>query len=473
MSKAKDKKTKFNFQWKDSAVYPQFASWAKEVEKNKHQFFCTLCKVPMELGNMGKGALNSHMNKNEKHKKIVTQMKDKSTIRSFFQAGSSAQPAQPELPQQPSVQPPVTERVQSTLESQVEINTLKTKAEILWALKIVGSHYSFNLSQNINELFQQMFPDSEIANTVKLGKTKMSYTVNYGLAPYFKDQLLSQLKKCKEIVVCFDEAFNEISKRGQMDIVVRYWNEESNQVSTRYFGSSFMGHRAADDVLAAFLEEISELQLQVIMQVSMDGPSVNWCFYKKFNEYLQTNCDEKTLIDLGSCGLHVVHGSLKTAHAAVKWSVHQILRSLYNLFKTSPARRADLCAIAPDTAFPVKFCKVRWCGNTPACTQAIEVFRNVKVFIETSKLPSNYTVNTVKAAYEDPLSLPKIMFFPSVSSLVEPFLTKFQCNKTMVPFLAGELLNVLYALYCRFLKEDELAKADTYLKICKLDPKDS
>ena len=313
MSKAKDKKTKFNFQWKDSDVYPQFASWAKEVEKNKHQFFCTLCKVPMELGNMGKGALNSHMNKNEKHKKIVTQMKDKSTIRSFFQAGSSAQPAQPELPQQPSVQPPVTERVQSTLESQVEINTLKTKAEILWALKIV-------------------------ANNVKLGKTKMSYTVNYGLAPYFKDQLLTQLKKCKEIVVCFDEAFNEISKHGQMDIVVRYWNEESNQVSTRYFGASFMGHRATDDVLAAFLEGISELPLHVIMQVSMDGPSVNWCFYKKFNEYLQTNCDEKTLIDLGSCGLHVVHGSLKTAHAAVKWSVHQILRSLYNLFKTSPAR---------------------------------------------------------------------------------------------------------------------------------------
>ena len=138
-----------------------------------------------------------------------------------------------------------------------------------------------------------MFPDSEICKKVKLGKTKMSYTVNYGLAPYFKKRLVSQLKKCDEIVVCFDEAFNVISKRGQMDIVVRYWDDKTNQVSTRYLTSSFMRHSSAEDVLSAFKDGISELPLHSIMQVSMDGPNVNWSFLKMFNAYLQTNCDEK------------------------------------------------------------------------------------------------------------------------------------------------------------------------------------
>ena len=208
------------------------------------------------------------------------------------------------------------------------------------------------------------------------------------------------------------------------------------------------------------------------MQVSMDGPNVNWSFLKMFNAYLQTNCDEKTLINLGSCGLHVVHGSLKTGHSAAKWSVHQILRSMYNLFKASPARRSDLCAIKPNTKFPLKFCKVRWCGNTPACTCAIEVYDDVKTFLETKKLPSTYTVKTLKSGYEDTPSLPKIMFLSSVSSAVEPFLKKFQCTKPMAPFLVGEVLTLLYALFSRLIK-DELAKANSYLKVYKLDPNDS
>ena len=182
---------------------------------------------PLELGNMGKGALSSHISKNETHKKIV-KAKGSATggIQNFF-TKNSKNTTPTEKPDQPA------QLVQPTLYSRVNVNAQKMKAEILWALKIVGSHYSFNSSQNISDLFSHMFPDSAICKKVKLGKTKMSYTVNYGLAPYFKEQLVSQLKKCDEIVVCFDEAFNVISKRGQMDIVVRYWDDKTNQVSTR------------------------------------------------------------------------------------------------------------------------------------------------------------------------------------------------------------------------------------------------
>ena len=36
---------------------------------------------------------------------------------------------------------------------------------------------------------QRMFPDSEIAKQFSLGKDKMSYLINFGLAPYFKTKL--------------------------------------------------------------------------------------------------------------------------------------------------------------------------------------------------------------------------------------------------------------------------------------------
>ena len=83
-----------------------------------------------------------------------------------------------------------------------------------------------------------MFPDSEICKNTSLGSMKMAYTVCHELAPYFRQELLSCLEKCEYLVVSFDEAFNEVSKKGQMDLVCRYWDEVSNKVTVRYLNSN-------------------------------------------------------------------------------------------------------------------------------------------------------------------------------------------------------------------------------------------
>ena len=48
------------------------------------------------------------------------------------------------------------------------------KAEILWAIKSVMSHFSFRASGDIRGLFQNMFPDSAIAMDFACGKTKIN-----------------------------------------------------------------------------------------------------------------------------------------------------------------------------------------------------------------------------------------------------------------------------------------------------------
>ena len=61
-----------------------------------------------------------------------------------------------------------------------------------------------------------------------------------------------------------------------------------------------MGHSSAEDVLSAFKDGILELPLHSIMQVSMDGPNVNWSFLKMFNAYLQTSRGEYFLKKIGN-----------------------------------------------------------------------------------------------------------------------------------------------------------------------------
>ena len=64
------------------------------------------------------------------------------------------------------------------------------KAEILWELRGVMSHFSVNSSADIADIFKVMFPDSAIAQKMNFGPNKLSYMICFGIAPYFKQQLL-------------------------------------------------------------------------------------------------------------------------------------------------------------------------------------------------------------------------------------------------------------------------------------------
>lgn len=130
------------------------------------------------------------------------------------------------------------------------------EAEIISAMKIVFSHSSYNAFTDASHIFKCMFPNSEIAKTLRVGRTKLSYLISFGIAPVFKKNLLSELSGT-EFVICFDEALNAISQRNQMDLYIRYWMNEKNEVSTRYLTSVFMGHTTAEDLKENFFEAIS------------------------------------------------------------------------------------------------------------------------------------------------------------------------------------------------------------------------
>ena len=45
-----------------------------------------------------------------------------------------------------------------------------------------------------------MFPDSQLDKSIKLGADKMRYSINFGLAPFFKFLLYEDIKKV--ILLC-------------------------------------------------------------------------------------------------------------------------------------------------------------------------------------------------------------------------------------------------------------------------------
>ena len=213
--------------------------------------------------------------------------------------------------------------------------------------------------------------------------------------------------RTKYIVVCFDESLNEVIRKKKMDICVQLWDLNRNKVAARYFSSAFLGHTTAKDLYDGFTTVLNNEILPKILQISMDGPTVNWKFFDALNNDFGEKL-ETTLLEIGSCRLHVVHGAFQNGHKNAVWNVNSVLRSFYKLFHDSPARRADYLSIKTCDKFPKKFCSTRWVENVDVCQRALDVYENVKTYVERSKLPDNFTDNTVKDAINEILVPAKI-----------------------------------------------------------------
>ena len=111
----------------------------------------------------------------------------------------------------------------------------------------------------------------------------------------------------------------------------------------------------------------SGLPIREIIQISMDGPNVNWKFYNLVKEKLSEEFDDTKLINIGSCGLHIIHNSFKSGATASGWDVSSLLSSLYYLFKDAPARREDYRRITENSFLPLKFCGHRWLESECPC----------------------------------------------------------------------------------------------------------
>jgi len=76
-----------------------------------------------------------------------------------------------------------------------------------------------------------------------------------------------------------------------MDLVIRFWSNQKEQIVSKYFGSSFLGHSTVADLLVAFEEKLQYFDLRRLLHFSMDGPNVNVKFLWELKEELGQDSD--------------------------------------------------------------------------------------------------------------------------------------------------------------------------------------
>ena len=405
------KHTKFNMCWLTDSNY---VDWLAINEKSIFSAKCKLCMCCFELGNMGKGALNSHSN-SKKHQNKVSEYKSKSSkLLSAWSRQSSTSASSPTDPASILSEPDA---------SQISLNEFVikedvSKAEIYWTLQMIQNHQSYNSSKHTSPLFSLMFPDSNIAKQFSCGPSKCSYLTTFGLAPYFEQNLYDKIDKVPVYSVSFDESFNRVTKNEQMDLTIRFWDSDKDIVVNRYLGSNFLGHTRSADLLQHFNDATSKLNKGKILQVGMDGPNANIKFHKDLVEEISSVDPElPNLLDIGTCGLHVMHRAFRTGFTASGWKLDTILKSLYYLFNESPARRSDYTTYTSSQVFPLQFCGTRWIEDSSVAERAITIWDDISKYVETitsglkNKIPKFTSFAVVNKAVNDPTTVSKLHIF--------------------------------------------------------------
>ena len=68
-------------------------------------------------------------------------------------------------------------------------------AEILQALNMVDKNHSFSSGNGDSDRFKKMFLDSQIAAKYSQEETKSKYVVQFCIAPFVKDKLITYVQK--------------------------------------------------------------------------------------------------------------------------------------------------------------------------------------------------------------------------------------------------------------------------------------
>ena len=291
----------------------------------------------------------------------------------------------------------------------------------------------------------------------------MSYLHNFGIAPYFKNLLLDEIKASPYYVLSFDESLNTVLQKEQMDVIICYFCSNTGRVESKYFNSEFLGHTRAEDLL----EKIEQLNLpsKYMLQLSMDGPNVSLKVLKDIREKQKI---EKVpeLLETGTCSLHTVHNAYKCGFEKF-FDVHMLLKAAGKLFRGVPARFADFKLITGTDVIPSSFCGTRWIEDKRVAERLVDIWPNiVKYITETEKKPkkdisNTKHYNTVKSsALTDKLVIPKLKEF--MCCFIVSTLSKFQGDGPMIPFLCSELLVVLTDLMSKFIKPEKLENISMY-----------
>ena len=153
------------------------------------------------------------------------------------------------------------------------------------------------------------------------------------------------------------------------------------------------------------------------------------------------------------------------------------MKACYTMLHYSPARRDDYISINQGLSpkYPLSFCATRWIEDKPVADRLIELWPRMEKIMDfwmklpKSKQPSNKSYEVLTTSIKDILMIAKLGFFSYLADMFKPFLTAYQTDNPMVPFMYDDLFRLFKNVLSVIIKPDIMNNCDTASKLNDID----
>ena len=119
--------------------------------------------------------------------------------------------------------------------------------------------------------------------------------------------------------------------------------------------------------------------------LSIDGSNTSWSVHEKLKNIRsreEVPQEVPQLFEMGSCGLHAIHGAFKSRLKTTGWEIEKKFKGIWRLFYGSLARRDTYITINRSDQFSLMFCQTRGVEDVPVATRALEIWSFVVAVVE-------------------------------------------------------------------------------------------
>ena len=177
-------------------------------------------------------------------------------------------------------------------------------------------------ADQLSPVIKSSFPDSEISKQYACKRTKTACILNGAVAPYFLEQLVSQMQE-EPFAVAIDGS-NDAGVKKMNPITVRIFNSSTGKVVQQFLDMCMSSSSTAEGLFAAMKEAFDKhgLPWTNCVGVSMDNTAVNM---GKRNSIMTRVLKENSSVYVMGCPCHIIHNTaVKAADAFELVSFHAL-----------------------------------------------------------------------------------------------------------------------------------------------------
>lgn len=427
----------------------KIGEWSCSQASDQFSAYCKLCKVNIKVSSMGKQSLIQHAAK-EKHKQHMKSIKSQQPLIANF--------AKPAL-------------ASSCPEDKV------LSAEMKWAAFLAEHDVPVNISENIQELFISMFPDSKIAQQFTCARTKATYLITDGFGYSVHSSLVDRLKETK-FSILIDES-NKIQGQKYLHILVRYFANEEQSVITEFYKAVIVNQGRAENIITAINAAFEEdnIPWNNVLQIMSDSPNVMRGSVKGVIAQIKKTY-APYLLDIGGCSLHHIHNTVSYATSAFGEEIESFVVDVFAFFKHRTGLCEEfkeaqaMCDVAEHRI--MRFVSTRWLNILPIVSRLVEQWLALKRFF--GSLGKNHPdvikqdrTKCIMQHLNDPNMFVKLCFLQAVLPQFERFEKLFQAQGSRIHLLHAEMCELLRNLMAQFVSPKKLEDATTACCLLKID----